>query len=171
MSSSSHVPRHLRSPGDDGYRTPTIEDAQLNFPVLRLSDSRGSQAIQSSAVEQPSLPPRATDRAQGREQKDCDDCSDHNSLNRTLTGYSAKSLSWKKRIRHVTWAYFTSTMATGGLANVLYQGMHFLRISPAQANLSSAVPVSRSRYNRNCGLSDQHRPVPVHLGPADCQIL
>ncbi|KAJ5598902.1 C4-dicarboxylate/malic acid transporter [Penicillium lagena] len=29
-------------------------------------------------------------------------------------------LSWKMRIRHITWAYFTLTMATGGLANVFY---------------------------------------------------
>lgn len=172
MSSSSTVPRHMRSPGDDGYRTPTIEDAQLNFPVLRVSDSRGSQGIQSSAVEQlHNLSQRATDRGLESEQKDCGDCLDHNSLHRTLTGYSAKSLSWKKRIRHVTWAYFTSTMATGGLANVLYEGMHFLRIIVDQANLSSPVPVSRSRYNRNCCLSDQYRPVPVHLGPADCTVL
>ncbi|KAJ5806856.1 hypothetical protein N7474_010448 [Penicillium riverlandense] len=31
---------------------------------------------------------------------------------------NSSKLSWKRRIRHVTWAYFTLTMATGGLANL-----------------------------------------------------
>lgn len=30
------------------------------------------------------------------------------------------SLSWRQRIRHFTWTWFTLTMATGGIANVLY---------------------------------------------------
>lgn len=32
-----------------------------------------------------------------------------------------RRLSWKQRIRHFTWAYFTLTMATGGIANVIAQ--------------------------------------------------
>jgi hypothetical protein len=31
-------------------------------------------------------------------------------------------LTWKQRIEHVTWAWFTLTMATGGIANVLHSG-------------------------------------------------
>ena len=31
-------------------------------------------------------------------------------------------LPWRERIRHTTWAYFTLTMATGGLANVMHAG-------------------------------------------------
>lgn len=31
-------------------------------------------------------------------------------------------LTWKQRIRHFTWTWFTMTMATGGIANVLYTG-------------------------------------------------
>lgn len=32
-------------------------------------------------------------------------------------------LSIRERIKHFTWTWFTMTMATGGIANVLYQGM------------------------------------------------
>lgn len=35
---------------------------------------------------------------------------------------SRRALSWRKRIKHFTWAHFTLNMATGGLANVLYNG-------------------------------------------------
>lgn len=31
-------------------------------------------------------------------------------------------LHFKERIRHFTFTWFTMTMATGGVANVLYQG-------------------------------------------------
>src|SRR2546423_1771754 len=33
-----------------------------------------------------------------------------------------KNLTWKQRIKHVTWPYFTLTMATGGIANVISTG-------------------------------------------------
>jgi hypothetical protein len=35
-----------------------------------------------------------------------------------------KNLSFRERIRHFTWTWFTMTMATGGIANVLYSGMY-----------------------------------------------
>ena len=48
-----------------------------------------------------------------------------------------KSLPWKMRIKHVTWAWFTLTMATGGIANVLSNGgSTFTR----QYALTAAVP-------------------------------
>lgn len=33
-----------------------------------------------------------------------------------------QKLEWRERIRHFTWTFFTMTMATGGIANVLYTG-------------------------------------------------
>jgi len=33
-----------------------------------------------------------------------------------------KSMKFRERIRHFTWTWFTMTMATGGIANVLYTG-------------------------------------------------
>jgi hypothetical protein len=133
MSSELDVPRHMRSPGDDGYRTPTIEDAERALSILGVVDSRPpsqAHAVHSTALESvlQRLPSRATDRAHKEKEKTNPKCLDHDyDLYRTTTDASASTLSWKKRIRHVTWAYFTSTMATGGLANVLYQGKHTAR--------------------------------------------
>lgn len=33
-----------------------------------------------------------------------------------------RKLSWRERVRHFTWTWFCMTMATGGIANVLYTG-------------------------------------------------
>lgn len=35
-----------------------------------------------------------------------------------------ENLSFRERIRHFTWTWFTMTMATGGIANVLYSGVY-----------------------------------------------
>jgi hypothetical protein len=64
---------------------------------------------------------RVTDATADKEVNHCRD-QDGFSLNRRFTDTPPSRLSWRKRIRHVTWAYFTLTMATGGLANVLYEG-------------------------------------------------
>lgn len=39
-----------------------------------------------------------------------------------------RNLSWRERIRHFTWTWFCMTMATGGIANVLYTGSSMLRV-------------------------------------------
>jgi hypothetical protein len=118
------VPRHMRSPGDDGYRTPTIEDAQRTLAEL-TGDSPGSEVREAhttaleAALQRASS--RVTDATANKEVNNCRD-QDGFSLNRRITDTPPSRLSWRKRIRHVTWAYFTLTMATGGLANVLYEG-------------------------------------------------
>ncbi|KAJ5096229.1 hypothetical protein NUU61_005585 [Penicillium alfredii] len=122
MATEQPIPRHLRSPGDDGYRTPTIEDAERTLSILG-GDSPGSvtRDVHSSALDaalQRTLS-RATDQSSSKE-RNTSAMYESSALSRRITDASASSLSWKKRIRHVTWAYFTLTMATGGLANVFY---------------------------------------------------
>lgn len=119
------LPRYLRSPGDDGYRTPTIEDAERTLSILGAGDSPGNNAreVHTSALE--AAMQRVSSRAtETTANKDLHHCKEHEGslLTRRVTHSSASTLSWKKRIRHITWAYFTLTMATGGLANVLYEG-------------------------------------------------
>ncbi|KAJ5128469.1 hypothetical protein N7526_006635 [Penicillium atrosanguineum] len=98
------VPRHMRSPGDDGYRTPTIEDAERILSELADSPGSGTREVHTYCFG-------------GGAAESLNDFS----LNRRFTDTPPSRLSWKKRIRHITWAYFTLTMATGGLANVLYE--------------------------------------------------
>lgn len=96
--------------------------------MLGVMDSpSGAREVHSSALEAAlhRVSSRATDNTAktgyNRRLSTCAEKEGSN-LGRTFTESSASSLSWKQRIRHVTWAYFTLTMATGGLANVLYEG-------------------------------------------------
>lgn len=115
----------MRSPGDDGYRTPTIEDAERTLSILGAGTNPGNNAreVHTSALEAAlhKVSSRATENTANLDFHHCKE-RDGSSLTREPTNASASTLSWKKRIRHVTWAYFTLTMATGGLANVLYEG-------------------------------------------------
>jgi hypothetical protein len=126
------VPRYLRSPGDVGYRTPTIEDTERTLAGLGITDAPNlgpsARQVRTSALEAAlqKVASRATDQtASNKEFRHCVD-RDGAEITLKVTDASAPRLSWKKRIRHITWAYFTLTMATGGLANVLYEGDHIL---------------------------------------------
>lgn len=52
-------------------------------------------------------------------------------------------LSWRERIRHFTWTWFCMTMATGGIANVLYTGSY---TSPLTHNLQLIAPQYLSAF-------------------------
>ena len=51
-------------------------------------------------------------------------CRTHNEADKTPSGSisepSGDKLSWKRQVRHFTWAFFTPTMATGRISNVIY---------------------------------------------------
>mgnify|MGYP001657884579 CR=1 FL=1 len=127
MDDSLNVPRHMRSPGDDGYRTPTIEDAERTLSDFGIEDSPGGQVLEVHSTALQEVLQRATSRVAEKSKKEGNKeataCFDHNGLGIAVRRKPPSRLGWKKRIRHVTWAYFTLTMATGGLANVFYQGM------------------------------------------------
>jgi hypothetical protein len=126
-----NVPRHMRSPGDDGYRTPTIEDAERTLSDLGVEDSPGGQVREAHSTALQEVLQRATSRAAEKSNKEGNKegnqeaaaCFDHNGLEIAVRRKPPSRIGWKKRIRHVTWAYFTLTMATGGLANVFYEGI------------------------------------------------
>ena len=116
------VPQHLRTAGQDGYRTPTIEDPEhpfhpfhrhrLHSPNLTRTTSRVWHDIYHGR------PPTSTGVPAGFKRRDS---TSHD----TEDEDRPKQLTWKLRMRHVTWAYFTLTMATGGIANVLSAGAKF----------------------------------------------
>lgn len=169
------VPRHMRSPGDDGYRTPTIEDAERTLSLLGVRDSPGNNAreVHTSALEAAlqRVSSRATETTANNHLHHCKE-RDGLSLTQRVTTSSTSALSWKKRIRHITWAYFTLTMATGGLANVLYEGKSHLEGDVVQMlNVTSTLSLSGARHHRHCDLSDQHCTLSPDMGIITCQIL
>ncbi|KAK2779443.1 hypothetical protein FQN52_002457 [Onygenales sp. PD_12] len=138
MLTPTAIPRHLRRPGDDGYRTPTIEDAEqdIGFPFpVQTPPSSSTQSAPVSPVLLDKLrtrlpPPQpangsnvngvrngTADRA--RSLTDEMKTNGFEDPGRSSESWPLK-LPWRERIRHFTWAFFTLTMATGGLANVLY---------------------------------------------------
>lgn len=121
MSSGLLVPRHMRTPGDDGYRTPTIEDAERITSMFGGEDRQTAvRDAHTSGLE--SVLQKASSRATDPFKQESSQCAEPNGhFDRAGTEFP---LNWKKRIRHITWAYFTLTMATGGLANVLYEGKY-----------------------------------------------
>lgn len=125
MGSKFPVPRHLRNRGEDGYRTPTIEDAERTLSILGVPEAPNSvtRDLHTTALDA-ALQRVSSRQTATQEQKEYANGSGPNdaTLNRTRTASTASALGWKGRIRHITWAYFTLTMATGGLANVLYEG-------------------------------------------------
>ncbi|SLM35795.1 hypothetical protein LPUS_00440 [Lasallia pustulata] len=71
---------------------------------------------------------------------------------------------WRERIRYFTWTFFTMTMATGGIANVLYTGMGPCATAHVEGRLTdlcpfnSAFPLSRPHHHWHDLLPLQYRP-------------
>jgi hypothetical protein len=112
----SFLPHHLRKPGEDGYRTPMIEDPE--HPAHHGIDT---SAFTSTDCDGSDHPMHSGSQIQcayhhfGHNPHYCH--RRHHSEG--LPFEPPTKLNWKQRIKHVTWAYFTVTMATGGIANVI----------------------------------------------------
>lgn len=92
------MPSHMMQPGRDGYRTPTIHDYEHVEP---------ESGEKTNPPDGGCTPTPQSAASQARQ-------SDKN--------ISWERLQWNERLKHYTWSFFTMTMATGGIANVLYTG-------------------------------------------------
>ncbi|KAI4113984.1 MAG: hypothetical protein LQ345_005146 [Seirophora villosa] len=90
------MPSHMMQPGRDGYRTPTIHDYEHVEP---------ESGEKTNPPDGGCTPTPQSAASQARQ-------SDKN--------ISWERLQWNERLKHYTWSFFTMTMATGGIANVLY---------------------------------------------------
>lgn len=114
---SSHndltVPVHMIPSGEDGYRTPTGEDFDL---ASRQPYSKRREDYLLAGVA-PIPPPAVNGHPNG--------VLGHHSATASTASLGERlfeALFWRERIRHFTWTFFTLTMATGGIANVIYTG-------------------------------------------------
>ncbi|KAL8635618.1 MAG: hypothetical protein Q9228_006906, partial [Teloschistes exilis] len=97
------VPPHMPLPGQEGWRTPTVHDYERE--KMDKVDER-----------------KSTSGDEGRPSKEAvENTSSAGILLHAVAkiDLSLEKLHWRERIRHYTWTFFTMTMATGGIANVL----------------------------------------------------
>ena len=102
--------------GGDGYLTPTFEDYEMH----RMKEI--GSAVPSNNSSQHHLPHTpTTPTGPQRPSLGAFRHSANVSIN-SLSERLLERLHWSERIRHYTWTFFTMTMATGGIANVLWAG-------------------------------------------------
>jgi hypothetical protein len=125
MLSPSAVPRYLRRPGDDGYRTPTIDDIESEgaiqgfpFPRLELPLASVAGTANPAAV----LRSRLEASQENKLEPPTNGVNGLRSVSPLPASRWPENLRWKERIQHFTWTYFTLTMATGGLASTIHSG-------------------------------------------------
>lgn len=116
----------MRIPGEEGYRTPTVEDAEfdLSTDAGDATTSPTPQALRrvhTSALESIQGPNPRVNTGRVKRKPETQDSGSLGETDTEDPGVEA-NIGWRQRIRHFTWAFFTLTMATGGIANVLYTG-------------------------------------------------
>lgn len=108
-----HVPMRMLSPGQDGYRTPTMEDFEAQNDGCINSDAAPTPPNQVVIPNGYCTPNGLQHRLPHTRH--------HLNLSSASLAHSIlDELHWKERARHYTWTFFTITMATGGISNVLY---------------------------------------------------
>lgn len=159
------VPRHLRKRGDEGYRTPTIEDIEEDggssgFPFPEQAGSSAAPVVDvdvDADVENSATVLRSRLGASQPHGLRMESSSIHAPAtppSSVSTEHWPTKLSWVERVRHLTWAFFTLTMATGGVANVLYSGEKMLP-------LESIIPISLGNERQEQWLTGSHSAVPI----------
>ena len=104
---------------------PEFEDANpFEDPALQLGEGKLHSKSESSGEESQG---HATDPEKREGSGEGEVCCGGRSEVGTVQNDEHESeerekLSWRERIRHFTWTWFCMTMATGGIANVLYTG-------------------------------------------------
>lgn len=101
--------------GEDGWRTPTIEDA--HHPANLGSETNAWELHLYRHFDGLNHRRRSIQHLWNVREEMEEPPDSSNSDNS-----SSKRLPWSQRLKHVTWAWFTLTMATGGIANVISQG-------------------------------------------------
>ena len=109
-----HVPKHMLTPGQDGYRSPTIEDLE----------SQNDGYATPNAVPTPNrvVTPNGYSTPNSLQYRLPHIRHQLNLSSSSLAHSILDELHWRERVRHYTWTFFTMTMATGGISNVLYYG-------------------------------------------------
>ena len=107
-----YLPKHMIPLGQEGYRTPTVEDYEYHATNCA---PEGNDPNSKSNCDPHAPLPNAHSGVSSRPR--------HN-LSSLNVGYLiGEKLQWRERIRHFTWTFFAMTMATGGIANVISNGM------------------------------------------------
>ena len=115
---------HLH-PGDEGYRTPTIEDYERHQKNGN-GDNKGLDLVMLSNNSSHNRLPHTPTTPNGSQRPSS--VAYRHSANASVASLGERlleKLQWRERIRHYTWTFFTMTMATGGIANVLYEGLEY----------------------------------------------
>ena len=130
------LPEHIPCPEHELYRTPTAEDSGRD-----CGDSTEQQCH---------------DECFGRPQSHSHLYSptmlrDHLPSRDSFVPHALlEKKEWRERIRHFTWTFFTMTMATGGIANVLYAGMSFCIMAYVQGWPWSSAYINGSLPLQQC---------------------
>ena len=89
---------------EDGYSAKGRQNGSFESPEDPSSNLvKRSRTTDAAASQNPIEPPRTNTTEQ-------------------IEAPQVVQLSWQERIKHFSWTWFTLTMATGGLANVIHHG-------------------------------------------------
>lgn len=126
----------VRQPDNDGWRTPVIEDDDHPLNLWRTQHTNGT-ALESSFPSQDGMSTENFNRFQQTEPPPPPIEKAHAKPGDRYV--NEEHLPWRERVKHTSWAWFTMTMATGGLANVLHAGKHYSQLHFEPGACSAAL--------------------------------